>query len=81
MPNETMAIPIIEMIERELEAEPPCRRVEDAHAFGQDFRADAITGNDGDAISIHCGCRLFEPGAIGYCFSYRLSALGPTSAP
>ena len=38
------------MLEVELQVERRSRRIEDAQAFGNDFGADTVAGDDGDAV-------------------------------
>ena len=40
----------VELIELELESELLGGRLEDAHALGNDFPADSVTGDDGDFV-------------------------------
>ncbi len=49
------------MVEPEIEAEAACGGVEHAQAFGGGFLADAVAGDDGDAVGL-CHSGAF-PGA------------------
>ncbi len=51
------------MIESKIQAEPPRGGIEDAHALGNGFLADAVAWDDGDSMSGHHG--LLMVGACG----------------
>src|SRR6218665_3087772 len=58
----------VEVIELQRNAEPARRRVEHAQALGHDFLADAVSGNDGNAVFAHsCAPENMAASASGSC--------------
>ncbi len=45
----------VEVVELQADAEAAGRRLEDAESLGNHFLADAVAGNDGDAMGLHVG--------------------------
>jgi hypothetical protein len=51
-----LAVGEVEVLQRQADTEAAGHGFEHAHAFGHDFLADAVTGDDGDAMGLLHAC-------------------------